>query len=138
MEQYLSGAAYGAGSPPVAGSNSNYIALGNQSHDSATNEACFSLNGNLDDYTIWDTLLGFGKIRSLYTGASLLGDYNAGVMNGLFGACDAQGSETVGSLDWVYSAGFDTTGRRLGDTWSQVATTTCGWKVKRTVPWGCR
>lgn len=76
-----------------------------------------SLNGNMDDFAMWDTVLTAGKIRSINTAPTLLDGYNAGIMNSLFAAFDAEGSQAVGSLTWTYTTGFDVTGRALGDTW---------------------
>jgi hypothetical protein len=92
------------------------IALGVMNHTSGAGGS-FALNGYMDDYAMWDTVLTSAKIKSLNTAPSLLDGYNAGVMNSLFTAFDAQDSQTVGSLTWNYVTGFDVTGHALGDTW---------------------
>ena len=76
-----------------------------------------SLNGNMDDFAMWDTALTSAKVKAINTAPSLLDGYNAGVMNSLFTAFDTTGSQTVGSLTWDYSTNFDVTGHSLGDTW---------------------
>ncbi len=76
-----------------------------------------SLNGNMDDFAMWDTVLTSAKIKSINTAPTLLNGYNAGIMNSLFTAYDTMGSQTVGDLTWNYSTNFNVTGHSLGDTW---------------------
>ncbi len=77
-----------------------------------------SLNGKLDDYAMWDTLLGAGEIRSLATAPALLSGYNAGVMNQLFNVeSGLTANATIGALTWTQASGFNVTGHSLGDTW---------------------
>ena len=82
-----------------------------------------ALNGKLDDFAMWDNTLSQAKARALYTTPTALynsesiNGYNAGVMNSLFTAYDALGSQTVGGLTWLYTT-FDGTGYSLGDTYS--------------------
>jgi len=108
----------------VNGTSVHSSTLGNVTLNTATQEIGLgsvdggrSLNGNMDDFAMWDTLLTAAKIKSLNTAPSLLDGYNAGVMNNLFTAFDTAGSQVVGDLTWNYATGFDVTGRALGDTW---------------------
>jgi len=77
----------------------------------------FAIDGNLDDYAMWNTELGAGFIKSLNTAPALLSGYNAGTMNTLFTAYGAAGSATIGALEWTYNTSIDTTGHAMGDTW---------------------
>jgi hypothetical protein len=118
---YINGvlaATTGSSGDPVMGimkSDSNPIALGLSFQDNGTGRQ--SLNGYMDDFAAWDAPLSAAKIKAINTTPALLTGYNAGVMNNLFNAYDSQGSTVSGSVSWTYAAGFDASGRALGDTW---------------------
>lgn len=96
--------------------NSSDIAVGVMNHTSGAGGS-FALNGYMDDYAMWDTVLSAAQIKAVNTAPALLNGYNAGVMNGLFNTYAAQSSSIVGTLTWSYATGFDTSGRTQGDTW---------------------
>ena len=95
--------------------DANTIALGvSYNTDGAGRQ---SLNGYMDDFAMWNTALSSAKVKSLNTAPLLLDGYNAGVMNSLFTAFDAQGSQSVDGRLWTYTTGFSVAGYSLGDTW---------------------
>lgn len=96
-------------------SDANSIALGIGNHTSGVGR--LSLNGYMDDFSLWSTALSAAQIKSLNTAPALLTGYNAGIMADLFDTYAAQGSSIAGSLTWAYATGFDVTGRALGETW---------------------
>lgn len=111
---YLNGADMGldqAGAPKLFNSSTSPISL------LASVKATV-----LDDYAMWDTILGQGQIRALSQAPETLDGYNAGVMNDIFTSWQsgASGSPvTVGDLEWSYDQNFSTTGKTLGDVWQE-------------------
>lgn len=82
----------------------------------------FALNGNLDDFAMWDTTLSGAKARALYTTPTLINGYDAGMMNSLFTAFDSRTNVTFGALNWTYATNISVVGRALGDTWESDGT----------------
>jgi len=120
---------YTAGGDPVMYLNGVDLGLNQSLYGAVTTASGLSLRlstidgsyypiyGNLGDVAMWDANLGVGKTRALFTAPSLLSGYNAGAMNSLFTAFDAQSSFTLGAQTWNYATGFSVAGHALGDTW---------------------
>ncbi|HEY9250527.1 MAG TPA: LamG domain-containing protein [Rariglobus sp.] len=112
----------GASTPPtttftgsgVLGANTESIRLG------ATSSTMYnSLNGSLDDFAMWDSVLTAAQARALSTAPTALTGYNASVMNQLFNvAAGSISSATIDGLTWTSITGLDVSGRTLGDTWT--------------------
>jgi hypothetical protein len=99
----------------VLGANTESIRLG------VTSSSMFnSLNGNLDDFAIWDTAFTAAQVRALDTAPAAIAGYNASVMNQLFNVSSGSiSSTTINGLTWTSITGLDVSGRTLGDTWTQ-------------------
>lgn len=97
----------------VLGANTEPIRLG------VTSSTMYnSLNGSLDDFAMWDSVLTSAQARALSTAPAALSGYNASVMNQLFNVSSGSvSSATIGELTWTSITGIDATGRTVGDTW---------------------
>jgi hypothetical protein len=105
----------------LPGNNTSPVILGNRAQQATNGGGESPLQGYLDDYAMWDTLLSPAQLRSIATAPSVIPGYNAGVMNGLFTAWAAHTTSVVGSLTWTYATGFDVTGKTPGDTWRDAS-----------------
>ncbi|MFH1498702.1 MAG: LamG domain-containing protein [Verrucomicrobiota bacterium] len=94
------------------------VAVGSVSHMPGAGGS-FSLNGNLDDFAMWDTVLSAAEIRAINTASALFPTCTASVMEQLFNAYKTKGSHRLGSLVWSRANGFATADRSLGDMWQE-------------------
>lgn len=92
------------------------IALGSLSHPPGFGGS-FALNGNMDDYAMWDTVLSPAELRAIYTASIAFPGCTAALMDQLINAYRTEGSCRLGGTLWGRVKGFDITGRALGDTW---------------------
>ncbi|MFH1498733.1 MAG: LamG domain-containing protein [Verrucomicrobiota bacterium] len=100
--------------PSTLGANTSPIYLG-----VTTSTLYRSLNGNLDDFAMWDSVLTAAQIRALNTTPDELNGYNASFMNQLFNVASGSiSSATLDGLTWTSITGLDVSGRTLGDTWT--------------------
>ncbi|MDP0495726.1 MAG: LamG domain-containing protein [Verrucomicrobiota bacterium JB024] len=108
--QTLDIAATGTSTLPT---NTESIRLG-----STTYSGYNSLNGNLDDFAMWNSVLSAAQVRAIGTIPEAIDGYNAGYVNELFQVADGSiESATISGSVWTQASGFDVTGHELGDTW---------------------